>query len=94
MYFLIVYSFLHLIRDFLQDAGVKVFLSTVLVKKASNPILSSILWSSLNTYLIAVIEIVLAVYCLKRKQFGKVGLITIAIAIVTVVAWLLYWLFL
>lgn len=94
LYFLIAYSFLHLIRDFLQDSGVKIFLSTVLVKKASNPVLSSILWSSLNTYFIAVVEIVLAIYCLRKKQFGKVGLSTIIIAAITVMAWLLYWLFL
>lgn len=94
LYFLIAYSFLHLVRDILQDTGVKIFLSTILVKNPSNPVTSMILWNSLNTYIIAVAEIVLAVICLKRRKFGRIGLLTVVIAITTIIAWLLYWFYL
>jgi len=94
LYFLVIYASLHLVRDILQDTGVKTFLSTILVKKSSNPVVSSILWSILNTYFIAIAEIILAIYCIKKNQFGKIGILTISIAIVTLVGWLIYWVYL
>ena len=94
LYFLIIYSSTHLLRDILQDSGVKIFLSTVLVKKPSNPEESSFLWTSFNTYLIALTEITLSVICLKRRLFGKIGYLTIIIAVITLAAWLIYWFFL
>jgi hypothetical protein len=94
LYFITIYSSLHLIRDILQDLHIKTILSTVLVKTPTKPIASTILWTSLNTYIIAILEIVLALYCLKRDKFGKAGYTTIVIAVVTVIAWLIYWFFL
>lgn len=94
LYLLIIYSILHLTRDILQDSGVKIFLSTILVKKVNSPIANTILWTSLNTYIIAIAEISLAIFCLKRKQFGRVGYLTVGIALITVFAWLLYWFYL
>ena len=94
LYSVIIYSGLHLIRDILQDLHIKTTLSIVLVKTPSNPLASTILWTSLNTYVIAIIEIFLALYCLKRDKFGKVGYVTVAIAVATVIAWSIYWFFL
>lgn len=94
LYFVIIYSGLHLIRDLLQDLHIKTILSTVLVKTPSNSFASSILWASLSTYIIAILEIILAIYCLNKNKFGKVGYTTIIIAIVTVTSWLIYWLLL
>lgn len=91
LYFLLVYSLIHIVRDILQDAGIKVLLSTVLVKKPANSLAASILWTSLNTYVIAIIEIILAIICLRRNDFGKLGLLTIVIAAITLISWLFYW---
>jgi len=94
LYLLIFYSSLHLLRDIFQDLGIKNFLSTVLVKKSADPIVSYILWTSLNTYVIAIAEIVLAIICLKRNSFSRLGNLTILLALITVGAWLAYWFFL
>lgn len=89
-YFVIGYAILHLIRDILQDLGIKMWLSTILVKRPLNNY-SSIVFHPINTYFIEVLEIIFAFYCLKKKQFGKIGLTTIFIAILTLIWWLIYW---
>jgi hypothetical protein len=94
LYFVIIYSGLHLVRDILQDFQIKTLLSTALVKTPSNPIVSTILWTILNTYIIAILEIFLALYCLKRNEFGKVGYTTIIIATILLIGWIIYWFFL
>jgi len=94
LYFLVIYSFIHLIRDILQDLHVRTVISTVLVKTSSNPVASTILWTSINTYIIAILEIILALYCLRRDKFGRAGYATIVIAVVTVIVWSIYWFFL
>jgi hypothetical protein len=91
LYILIIYSLLHFVRDVLQDLNVNTILSSVLVKTGGNLFNKSVLWNSKNTYLIAIIEIALALYCIKKNRFGRVGKITILIATITVVLWLVYW---
>lgn len=94
LYFLITYSLIHLLRDVLQDVGAKVFLSTILVKKPSNLPAAALLWKSFNTYLIAIVEIFFSIICSRRNRFGKFGILTIVIAIITALAWLFYWFYL
>ena len=93
LYFVVLYSLLHLARDMFQDLGVRNFLSTVLVKPGS---LELPTWWVVagNTYVIAVLETSLAVVCLARDRFGKLGYATILGAAFMVVAWALYWFFL
>ncbi|OIO12654.1 hypothetical protein COV53_04975 [Candidatus Gottesmanbacteria bacterium CG11_big_fil_rev_8_21_14_0_20_37_11] len=86
-----IYSSLHLIRDVLQDTGVNIFLSSFLVKNSGNSLLSSFLWKSFNTYIIAGVEIVLSFICLKRNKFGRLGLFTILLAVFIFTLWLFYW---
>lgn len=94
LYVVLVYATLHLVRDILQDFGVKSFLSEIFLKKPSDPYISKLLWSIFNTYVIAVMGIILAVYCLKRNKFGKVGYLTVFIAVIAHLIWLMYLIFL
>lgn len=89
LYFLLLYSLLHIIRDVFQDLGVKNFLSMMLVKK--EPSRPPIIWTIFNTYVIALIEIILAAICLKRKSFGKIGYLTILIGVFILIMWSFFW---
>lgn len=91
LYFLIIFALIHFVRDILQDLGVKMFLSTVLVKKPLVPVVSSVLWNIFDTYLFAIVEIILAIYCLMKNRFEKIGILTIVIAIGIFTAWSIYW---
>jgi len=94
LFILIFYSSIHLLRDILQDLHVQTALSTIFVKTSSNQLASTVLWSAINTYIIAIVEIFLALYCLKTNKFGKVGHATIIIAAITITCWFIYWFFL
>ncbi len=97
LYFLLVYSGLHLLRDIFQDLGVENWLSMVLVKPLPSKIPVSwtrIYWLSFNTYIAAVLEIVLSIICLRRNKFSQLGRLTLVIAAISLILWLFYWFFL
>lgn len=93
LYFLILYSLLHLLRDILQDLNIITFLSTILIKPTSASTIYSSFLGKYSTYLIAIIELALATIILKKNNFGKLGYVTIIIAAVTALSWLNYWFF-
>ena len=90
LYLVLVYAGVHLLRDVFQDLGIKNWLSTVLVKTGQSKIIYSYYWGVFNTYIIALLEILLAVTCLKRWKFGRIGLLTIIIADILFFAWFFY----
>lgn len=90
----LVFSFIHIIRDIFQDFGIKNFLSTILASPGPPKVPSSVYWTIFNTYAIAVIEIVSASICLRRNYFGKLGNITLAIAIISMILWFFYYFYL
>lgn len=93
LYFAIVWSSLHLVRDVSQDLGIQNFLSTPFVKNSSYRY--SIYWFLFfNTYIYAIAVLLLSIYSLKRKQFGKIGYITVILSVTIFVAWVYYWNFL
>ncbi len=83
----------HLLRDVLQDLGIRNFLSTVLYRTQKSQT-EVVYWQIFNTYLIEVTEIFLASFCLVKKRFGKVGYFTIFVAVLFLAVWLYYWFFL
>jgi len=92
LWLVVVYSLLHLVRDVFQDLGIQNFLSTVLVRpETPRP---PLYWKVLNTYAFAFLEIFLASLCLQRKKFGRLGYLTILIAVFILFAWSYYWFFL
>ncbi|MEK7523392.1 MAG: hypothetical protein AAB788_03545 [Patescibacteria group bacterium] len=92
LYFLISYSFIHLIRDVFQDLGIKNLLSTVFVNQ-NPPTISQLYWSIFNTYVFEITEIILGIKCLINNKFGMIGYSTIVIAITILTAWSYYWFF-
>ncbi len=94
LFVLILFSLLHLLRDFLQGFGVVTPLSTAFAKNPAYPEISSGLWTIFDTYAIAAVEILLSIACLKRNSFGKLGNLTMFIALIFVAVWLVYWFFL
>lgn len=95
LYLMITFWTIHIVRDILQDTGVRVFLSTVLVK--THPLYPSFtypLWRYFNPYLVAVVEIVCASICLRRNRFALLGYFTIALELLFLTVWLTYWFFL
>ncbi|MDO8451587.1 MAG: hypothetical protein Q7S76_01835 [bacterium] len=91
LFLIITYSTLHLVRDIFQDLGVKNLLSTVLVKTTHN---TNFIFPSFYTYIIAMLEIVLSVYCLRRNKLGLLGKATVGIAVITLIFWSVYWVYL
>lgn len=92
--FVIFFAYLHIIRDIYQDLGIQNFLSTVLSSPGPPKIHYVVYWTIFNTYVIAGIEILLSIICLKRNYFGRVGLVTIIIAVVSLILWIVYYFFL
>ena len=92
-YWLVILIFLsltHILRDIFQDLGIRNFLSVSLVKE--RPLSDSALyWSFFNTYLFAVLEIFLAIYCIFGKRFGKMGYLSIILAVILILAWIYYY---
>lgn len=94
LYLVILFSVTHIIRDIFQDLGVNNFLSTVLASPGPPKIAFPLYWTIFNTYLIAGMEILLSVICLKRNYFGRLGMLTIAIAISSLLLWYFYYFYL
>lgn len=92
LYVALSWSIIHIFRDIFQDFGIKNFLSTMLVKQAGYRL--PFPWRSWVTYIIALSEIILATYCFKVNRFGKTGVLTIIISILTVTLWSYYYFFL
>jgi hypothetical protein len=89
LYLTLSWSSLHIVRDICQDLGIKNTISTIFVKQTGYRL--PFPWRSWTTYGIAIAEIVLSLYCLKYKRFGKIGRATIFIAITTVALWSYYY---
>ena len=92
LYFVIAYSLLHIVRDIFQDLRINNLLSTLLVK--TTPSKLPIYWKIANTYIIAVIEILLSSVILIRNNFGRLGRLTIFITLIIIFAWSFYWFYL
>lgn len=84
LYLLIGYSTLHLVRDIFQDVGISNFLTDIL---SSNSYKISSPFTNLSTYIIALTEIALALYLLRKNDFGRLGFLTMFIAFVTTLVW-------
>jgi len=91
LYSVIVFSFLHIIRDIFQDLGIDNFLSTILASPGPPKINAVLYWTVFNTYAIAGVEILLAGLCLRRNRFGALGNITIIIAVAIFLLWMMYY---
>ena len=85
-------SILHFIRDISQDMGIKNILSTPFVKEHKN--IPSWYWFTFNTYVFEIGELCLVWWCVKKKQFGIVGYVTILWLVLEFSFWLYYWFFL
>lgn len=91
LYVVILFSLTHIVRDVFQDFGVNNFLSTALASPGPPKVAFPLYWTIFNTYLIAGVEIVLSIICLKKNAFGKTGASTIAIAIFSLLLWIFYY---
>jgi len=93
LYFVILYAFIHLIRDTFQDLAINNFLSMTLTR-SNPPLIAHIYWFIFNTYVAEIVVILFGIYSLRRNIFGRLGYMTIIIAFIMVSAWLYYWFFL
>lgn len=87
----ISFSLIHILRDVLQDFGVNNFLTTILASPGPPKVAFPLYWTIFNTYLIAGLGILFSVICLKRDSFGKLGLSTVAVAIISLFLWVFYY---
>ena len=93
LYFCIIWSSLHLVRDASQDLGIQNILSIPFVKNSPYRY-SAYRLLFFNTYAYAIAVLFLSIYSLKRKRFGKAGHLTIVLSITIFTSWLYYWFFL
>ena len=91
LYFVILIFILHLFRDMFQELGMRNFLSTLLESPGPPKVSLIFYYTIYNTVIIAIIEIIFALICLKRNKFGGLGKSTILIAISLFVLWLIYY---
>lgn len=89
-----VFSLLHIVRDVLQDAGIRNVFSTVATKHTGSYMAFVLGKTIVNTYVVAPVEIGLSVICLLRKKFGFLGYLSMAVMTASFSAWLYYWVFL
>lgn len=94
LYGLITFSLAHLLRDVLQDLGVRNTFSTMMTKNTGSPVASFLGRTIIDTYIVAPVEIGLSIVSIYRRKFGLMGYLTIAIMVISVSAWLFYWFFL
>lgn len=91
LYLTLFFFSFHLLRDILQDLGIKNIIATTLVK--TNP--SDVPWwywiVFSHAYVIEGIEIVLSTVSLLRNKFGVLGNLTILMAGYFAIAWVVYW---
>lgn len=87
---LIGFFALHLLRDVLQDLNIDTVISSVLVKdnRANVP---SWYWSVFNTYIIAIVGLILSTISLIKNRFKPEGILAITLASIFLLAWLTYW---
>ena len=82
---------LHFVRDIFQGLGIRNIISTF-YESPGPPKVSSIYYYTIyNTVVIAIIEVVLSIKCLRRNRFGNLGKLTIIMAISIFVLWLVYY---
>lgn len=93
LWFCLIIFLMHLVRDIFQEFGIKNFLSMFLYKQQKTQ-MELVYWQVFNTYVIEISELALASFCLMRKKFGKIGYLTIFVALLFLVLWLYYWFFL
>ena len=92
IYFALLWSSLHLLRDISQDFGWKNFLSTPFVK-ISKPLLPWF-WYLFNTYFFALIVLGLCLYAIRIRRFHPTGTLSLLLSVIIFVSWLFYWNFL
>ncbi|KKP59284.1 MAG: hypothetical protein UR54_C0029G0005 [Candidatus Roizmanbacteria bacterium GW2011_GWA2_34_18] len=91
LYFVIVIFALHFIRDIFQHFGIRNFLSTFFESTGQPKVPLIFYYTVYNTVVIAIIEVIFSVICLKRNKFGALGKTTIIIAISLFILWLFYY---
>ena len=91
LYFVIIIFFLHLLRDIFQTIGIRNFLSTFFESLGPPKVPLIFYYTIYNTVIIAIIEIIFSIICLKRNKFGILGKLTIIIAVSLFILWLIYY---
>jgi len=89
--FIIGFSILHLVRDIQQDLGINNMLTGILASPGPPKTSVVIYWTVFNTYVFELSLFIISVYCLKRNEFGKLGKVTVMIAITSLLLWLVYY---
>ena len=91
LYFVIIIFTLHFVRDIFQELGIKNFLSTFF-ESPGPPKVSLILYYTIyNTVVIAIVEVVFAIICLRCNKFGRLGNTTLILAVSLFILWLVYY---
>ena len=91
LYFVIIVFVLHLFRDIFQELGIRNFLSTFFESLGPPKVPLIFYYTIYNTVIIAIIEIIFSIICLKRNKFGILGKLTIIIAVSLFILWLIYY---
>ena len=91
LYFVIIIFTLHFVRDIFQELGIRNFLSTVFESTGPPKVPLILYYTIYNTVVMAIVEVVFAIICLRRNKFGKLGDLTLIIAISLFILWLIYY---
>jgi|SRR3989344_10560 len=91
LYFVIIIFTLHFVRDIFQELGIRNFLSTVFESTGPPKVPLFLYYTIYNTVVMAIVEVVFAIICLRRNKFGKLGDLTLIIAISLFILWLIYY---
>lgn len=91
LYFVIIIFTLHFVRDIFQELGIRNFLSTFFKSPGPPKVPLFLYYTIYNTVVIAIVEVIFSIICLRRNKFGVLGKTTIIIAILLFILWLFYY---
>lgn len=86
----LAFSTFHLIRDILQEFGIKIFLTEVLNKSDLSNV-PKWYWTIPNSIVLETLAIIFAITALYKNSFKPFGILSILMLLVFVFAWLVYW---
>jgi len=96
LYFILLYSSIHFLRDIFQDLGINNVLSTIFVKNDYHRVSReaiNVYRLVFNTYVLEISGFLISLYCLHRNKFGGFGYLTALAFPFVVAAWSTYYFF-
>jgi hypothetical protein len=89
---LFIFGLIHLLRDFLQQIKVKIWLTSILVRRKSKA--PKWYWLVFKSPIWIGFSVIFSVLAISSKSFYPFGLLSLICGLIFELAWVYYWIFL